>query len=164
MPDEKWSVSEERIIINHPFLNVSYQNLLLPDGRQIQDWPFVRAKDYVNALVLNPEGKCLILEGYKHGLGRASWQVLGGYLEIGEDPLTAVRRELLEETGYQSNEWQSLGSYVVDANRYVGTGHFFLAFNARKVAEADHEISRHSPFVGKTRPNFYGHLTMVAWP
>ena len=139
MADEKWRVSNERIIIDHPFLNVSYQDLRLPDGRQIQDWPFVRAKDYVNALVLNPKGECLILEGYKHGLGRGSWQVLGGYLEAGEDPLAAVQRELLEETGYQSNEWKRLGSFVVDANRYVGTGHFFLAHNAQRISEPDHD-------------------------
>jgi ADP-ribose pyrophosphatase len=139
MLNEKWSVSDERIILDHPYLNVSYQNVRLPDGRQIQDWPFVKARDYVNALVLNPQGQCLILEGYKHGLGRGSWQVLGGYLEPDEDPLAAVQRELLEETGYACDEWRQLGSFVVDANRYVGTGHFFLASNARKVAEPDHD-------------------------
>jgi ADP-ribose pyrophosphatase len=139
MLNEKWSVSDERTILDHPYLNVSFQNVRLPDGRQIHDWPFVRAGDYVNALVLDPEGHCLILEGYKHGLGRESWQVLGGYLEKDEDPLAAVQRELLEETGYHSKEWQHLGSFVVDANRYVGTGHFFLARNAQKIAEPVHD-------------------------
>ena len=139
MLNEKWSVSDERTILDHPYLKVSFQNVRLPDGRQIQDWPFVRARDYVNALVLNPKGHCLILEGYKHGLGRESWQVLGGYLENNEEPLAAVQRELLEETGYRSNEWQHLGSFVVDANRYVGTGHFYLALNAQKVTEPDHD-------------------------
>jgi ADP-ribose pyrophosphatase len=139
MPKEKWSVLDERVILDHPYLKVSFQDVRLPDGRQIQDWPVVQAKDYVNALVLNSQGQCLVLEGYKHGLGRESWQVLGGYLEKDEDPLVAVQRELLEETGYHSNEWQHLGSFVVDANRHVGTGHFFLARNAQKIADPDHD-------------------------
>jgi ADP-ribose pyrophosphatase len=72
-------------------------------------------------------------------LGRVSWQVLGGYLEAGEDPFAAVQRELLEETGYQSDHWQHLGSFVVDANRVTGMGHFYLAQDAHQVAEADHD-------------------------
>jgi ADP-ribose pyrophosphatase len=50
-----------------------------------------------------------------------------------------VRRELLEETGYESDDWQHLGSFVVDANRRVSTAHFFLARQTRPVAEADHD-------------------------
>lgn len=139
MTDEKWHVSGEKLILEHPYLTVSFQDILLPDGRRIKDWPFVKAKDYVNALVLNSQGQCLILEGYKHGLGRDNWQVLGGYLEEGEEPLAAAQRELLEETGYTSDKWLHLGSFVVDANRYVGTGHFFLAYDAHKIAQPDYD-------------------------
>jgi ADP-ribose pyrophosphatase YjhB (NUDIX family) len=42
----------------------------------------------------------------------------------------AARRELLEESGLCSDEWVSLGSFVVDANRRVSTAHLFLAKRA----------------------------------
>ena len=51
--------------------------------------------------------------------------------------MTAARRELLEETGYEAEEWTSLGRYVVDGNRGAGVGHLYLARGARKVAEPD---------------------------
>jgi ADP-ribose pyrophosphatase len=111
----------------------------LPDGRVIDEWAIVDARDNVNALIVNEAGEAMVIEGYKHGLGRSNWQVVGGYLEKGEEPLAAVQRELLEETGYQSDDWQHLGSFVIDANRRVSTGHFFLARAARPVAEADHD-------------------------
>ena len=65
--------------------------------------------------------------------------MVGGYLERGEEPLKAVQRELLEETGYTADDWTELGSFVVDANRHVGVGTFFLARNARRIAEPDHD-------------------------
>ena len=45
----------------------------------------------------------------------------GGKMELVE-PLAAAKRELLEETGYESDDWVSLGSYRVDPNRGWGAG------------------------------------------
>ena len=139
MPEETWQVLGAEPVIEHAFLKVSVQQVRLPDGRVIPDWHIVHTRDYANVFVLNQAGQALILEGYKHGLGRSSWQVVGGYLEEDEDPLRAVQRELLEETGYASDDWRHLGSFVVDANRHVGTGHFYMALDARPVAPPDHD-------------------------
>ena len=137
--DEKWPILGSEIALQHPFVTVDLETVLLPDGRIIPDWPRVHARDYVNPVVLNDREEALVITGYKHGLGRSSWQVLGGYLEPGEAPMPAAQRELLEETGYYSDEWEHLGSFVVDANRYVGTGHFYLARAARQVALPDND-------------------------
>jgi ADP-ribose pyrophosphatase len=139
MSDEKWLELGSRTALDHPYVKVEMREVQLPDGRVIADWPIIHTKDYINALVLNEQGEALILEGYKHALGRSTWQVLGGYLEEGEEPLAAAQRELLEETGYAAADWRHLGSFIMDPNRYTGLGHFFLARNARKVAEADHD-------------------------
>ena len=134
-----WPVLSRHTVLQHPFLTVEMEQVQLPDGRVIEDWPIVHARDYVNAVVTNDMGEIMIIEGYKHAVGRGSWQVLGGYIEEGEEPLDAAKRELLEETGYASDDWQHLGTYIIDPNRYVSTGHFFLARNARPVAAPDHD-------------------------
>jgi ADP-ribose pyrophosphatase len=139
MAEERWTVLKQEQVIDDPYVKVTMQQIQLPDGQIISNWPYVHTRDYVNALVINPDGQVMVIEGYKHGLGRSSWQVVGGYLEPGEEPLTAIQRELLEETGYRSEEWTDLGSFVMDANRHVGVGSFFLARSAVKVAEPDHD-------------------------
>lgn len=139
MSKGKWEVLGREPVLQHPFVTVAMEQVRLPDNRVIPNWPIVHMRNYINALVLNDAGQAMIIEGYKHGLGRSSWQVMGGYIEDDEDPLAAAQRELLEETGYHSDDWQHLGSFVVDANRHGGVAHFFLARNARPIAEPDHD-------------------------
>ena len=139
MSEERWTVVKQDQVLDDPYVKVTMQEVQLPNGQIITNWPFVHTRDYVNVLVFNRDGNVMVIEGYKHGLGRSSWQVVGGYLEPGEEPLPAIQRELLEETGYQAEDWSDLGTFVMDANRHVGVGTFFLAKNARKVTEPDHD-------------------------
>jgi len=136
---EQWIVLSEKSVLDHPYVNVNMQEIQITDGQIVPDWPIIRTREYANVLVIDDSAQAMVLEGYKHGLGRSSWQVVGGYLETGEEPLAAIKRELLEETGFISKEWQYLGNYVIDANRFVGIGHFFLAKNAHNIAEPDHD-------------------------
>jgi ADP-ribose pyrophosphatase len=135
--DEKWEVLSSETVLQHPFLGVSMETVRLPSGRVIEGWPIVDSRSYVMVVVENQAGELLILEGYKHGLGRSSWQVVGGYLEEGEEPEAAAQREMLEESGYESGEWHALGSFVVDANRRAGTAHIFLARRSHPADRVD---------------------------
>lgn len=135
MPGENWKVIDSELVITHPHVEVAMETISLPDGRVISDWPIVNAHDYVNAVVFDAAGRALILEGYKHGARRSTWQVVGGYLQPGEDPLQTAKRELLQGAGFETDDWRYLGSFVTEANRHVGLGHFFLALNAQQVAK-----------------------------
>jgi ADP-ribose pyrophosphatase len=133
MNDSKWQILNQENIIDHPFLRVDAQTIALPDGRVIPDWHWVHARDYVIIVAVDEQRRVLILDGYKHGVGRDNWQVVGGYLEAGEEPLPCAQRELQEEVGLAADGWDLLGAYVVDANRHVGVGSFFLAQGLRPV-------------------------------
>ena len=53
-------------------------------------------------------------------------------IENGEDPLTAAKRELLEETGYTSEEWVCLGSTWESTSKLTNHMYLFLARNVVK--------------------------------
>jgi 8-oxo-dGTP pyrophosphatase MutT (NUDIX family) len=63
--------------------------------------------------------KCVILRGgevllVRHTYGdRRRWQLPGGAVKRGEDPLQAARREIREELGAEINEWSSIGELPV---------------------------------------------------
>jgi ADP-ribose pyrophosphatase len=127
---ENWQVLASEVVMHDAFLTIEMQQLRLPDGKVIDNWSIIDAHDYAMIVAENEAGELLILDGYRHGLGRSSWQVVGGHIERDEEPLATAQRELLEEAGYASNEWTSLGSFIVDANRRVSNAHFFLARRA----------------------------------
>ncbi len=119
------------------FLTVQYHQVEWPNGKVIDDWAWVVTPDYVNIVTETEDGRLLCFRQIKYALEKPSLAVVGGYMEPGEDPLMAAQRELREESGYEAPEWVDLGTYPVDANRGMGSGHFFLARGARFVAKTE---------------------------
>lgn len=117
------------------YLTVEDHTIALPDGRTIEQWPWLVTPEFVNVAVVTAERELLCFRQTKYAVPGVSLAVVGGYLEPGEDPLSAAQRELLEETGYEADTWTALGRYAVDGNRGAGAAHLFIAWNARRVAE-----------------------------
>jgi ADP-ribose pyrophosphatase len=131
-----WRTLERRTLLSRPpWLEVGEERVALPDGREIDGFPWVRARDFVAMVGVTERDEVILVRAYKHGPRAVSLAVPAGYIEAGEEPLAAAKRELREETGYASDDWASLGRYVVDGNYGVATAHIFLAHGARKVSE-----------------------------
>ncbi|KAA0681434.1 NUDIX hydrolase [Roseomonas genomospecies 6] len=133
-----WTVLERRTLLDAgPFLQVHAETIETPDGRRVENFHQVEQTDFVLMFVEDEGGRALMLRTYKHGPRRVSLTFPAGALDPGEEPLTAAKRELLEETGYAAEDWTPLGSYVVQGNQRGCVCHMFHARAARKVAEAD---------------------------
>jgi 8-oxo-dGTP pyrophosphatase MutT (NUDIX family) len=129
------TLSRHTVYDQPPWLVVELHSVELPDGRVIPDWPWIKTPDYVNVVAITADGKFLCFRQNKYGTAGETLALIGGYLEPGEAPLAAARRELREETGYTAPEWIDLGHFLVDPNRGVATGHLYLARGARHVAK-----------------------------
>lgn len=125
------------VLDNSPWLTVEHHTVELPDGQLIPEWPWVKTPDYVNIVSMTEDGLFLCFRQVKYGIQGVTLAIVGGYIHEGEEPLAAAKRELLEETGHEAPDWIPLGSYLVDPNRGIATGHLFLAQQARFAAPRD---------------------------
>ena len=83
----------------------------------------------VQIVAETPEGNILLVQQYRFGVREYLYELPGGLIDAGEDPLTAAQRELLEETGYQASSWTSLGSNPSNPAFMEGIVYHFAANN-----------------------------------
>lgn len=90
-------------------INLRLDEVILPSGaihtREVADHP----GGAVVAPIL-PDGRLLFIEQFRYPLGHTLLEFPAGKLEPGEDPADTIRRELLEETGYEASHWDFLGA------------------------------------------------------
>jgi ADP-ribose pyrophosphatase len=129
-----WRVLDRSLAFDaRPRLSVWRERVMLPGGREIDDYYQVALPDFVVLVAVTADDFAVMLKGYKHGARRSCLTFPGGLLEPGEDPEAAARRELLEETGFACGEIASLGSFIVNGNQHCANAHIFYGTNARLV-------------------------------
>ncbi len=132
----QWKTLKRETILDHgKFLKVEKHTIELPDGKIIDDWPWVISPDYVLVLPATNRKTLLLFRQTKYAVDGISLAPVGGYLEPGEDALTAAKRELREEMGCEASDWISLGSYPNNGNHGGGKGNLFLALHTHKAGE-----------------------------
>jgi ADP-ribose pyrophosphatase len=129
-----WKTTARSTLLRHGiFLTVENHVVELPDGRIIDDWAWIITPEFVNVVAVTADEKILCFSQFKYAVNGLTLAPVGGYINTGEDALSAARRELLEETGYEAESWVHLGSFSNMANRGGGLGHAYLAQGAHRV-------------------------------
>jgi len=124
-----------------PWYRIEEQDVQLPDGRVVEGYPRMDLRDYSIVVALTAGGDLLVERLYKHGVGREVFDLVAGLIEDGEAPMDAARRELREEAGFDSSNWTTLGSFVINSNYGCGRMHAFLAKQCQRVAEpSSHDL------------------------
>lgn len=80
-------------------------------------------------------GEVLMIEQYRHVVGKRLLELPAGLIDPGEDALTAARRELIEETGFSSDQVTAVASLYASPGYTEEHATLVLARNCRPVAD-----------------------------
>lgn len=93
--------------------------------------------DWVNVVALDADGRSLMIRQYRFGVGYATLETPGGMVDPGEDSKTAAARELLEETGFASDNWSYLGAVEPNPAFHNHLCHHWLAQDVYRAQTQD---------------------------
>ena len=95
----------------------------------------LNARDTVNVIARTDNHEIALVQQFRFGIAKSLWELPAGLIDGDEEPIVAAKRELLEETGLQSDHWTYLGYSLINP-AYVNNGcHHFLADRCIRVAE-----------------------------
>ena len=145
--DLAWELISTEHIVQDKWIDFRKSAYRFPDGTVFEPFYSYSRRDYVVIVASDEDGNYLCVRQYRQGIGKVTTEFPAGGIErrdgkeygsgdtSAEDALDAAKRELLEETGYESDEWQHMLTIPSNATIADNYAHLFVARNCRKVAD-----------------------------
>ena len=144
----EWEEVSCEHIIKDEWIDFRKSKYRFPDGREFEPYYSYSRRDYVVIVATDEDGNYICVRQYRHGIKRVTTEFCAGGIERNdgkeygsrldaenaEDALDAAKRELMEETGYESNDWKFLLSVPSNATMADNYANIFVAKNCKKVS------------------------------
>lgn len=94
------------------------------------DFHVLESTDWVNIIPITPAREVVLVRQFRHGIRDCTLEIPGGMVDA-EDPslLVAARREMIEESGYDSDRVEPLGRIHPNPAIQSNTCHSFVAWD-----------------------------------
>lgn len=113
-----------------------------PVTGQDEEFVLFGQKDWSVVFALTPDNQVVVIRQYKQGCDKIIDELPAGAADFtNESPETTARRELKEETGYESQSITLLGAYWIATRSSRTRFHCFLATNCVRTGDIKQDPS-----------------------
>lgn len=144
----EWEEVSCEHIVKDEWIDFRKSKFKFPDGRTFEPYYSYSRRDYVVIVATDTDGNYICVRQYRYGIKQVTTEFCAGGIEQTdgkeygsrndakntEAALDAAKRELLEETGYVSDDWQFLMSVPSNATLADNYANLFVAKNCKKVS------------------------------
>ena len=136
LKDLSWKTLSSEYLFRDTWFTLRSDTCETKDGRIIKPYYVYEFPTWVIAVALTSDGKFILERQYRHALGVTTMELPGGCVDPTDQTLeAALRRELLEETGYSFSSVEYLGKTSANPSTNNNWAHFFLATGGQKQQE-----------------------------
>ena len=130
MTIKPWKILESKYLRKQMRLDMCK----LPNGKIIEG-VVLEYGDWVTIIALTKEQDVVMVRQYRHGAQKVILELPGGVMDAeDESPMYTAWRELLEETGYTSDNFIQIGCVSPNPANQTNLIYSFLALDADKVS------------------------------
>ncbi len=132
---DRWQRIHSKTVGAFRIFTIREDRYRLPRNHREAPFYILESNDWVNVIPMTQDGEVLLIRQFRFGIEKVTLEIPGGIVDSGYTPLEAVRKELLEETGYASDLWEYLGTVHPNPAFLNNRCHSFLARNVKKIAD-----------------------------
>jgi ADP-ribose pyrophosphatase len=139
----KWQKIASKYLVKEKWATLRVDTCKLQNGTIKDDYYVLEYPNWVNAVALTAENKLIMVRQYRYGGDIISLEIPGGVIDDGEDPETAIIRELQEETGYSFDTCELVATLYPNPATSNNKTYTYLLKNGVKTHAQhldDHEI------------------------
>ncbi len=150
---EKYKKISSKYLVENNFIKVRKQLMTDEETEKKMSYYLMEFTDWVNVVPITEDNKVILIKQYRPGTDSICIEIPGGMADLGEDPIVAAKRELAEETGYSSSEFQLLktvsGNPAIQ-NNFV---HCYIAKGVKKSGDQNLDEDEKIEILEKSMPD-----------
>ncbi len=104
-------------------------------GKIVDPYFVVELPTAAGAVAITENNEIILIKQYRYPVNEIMTEIPGGFIDPGEKPEEAIRRELLEETGYSFSEIHLLGTTALNPGVLNNFTYMFIALGGVKTAQ-----------------------------
>jgi ADP-ribose pyrophosphatase len=137
MKPRKWKTLRTDVVHRTPIFDL-HRRRSVHARRGEHDFFILDAPNWVNIVPLTRHGDIVMINQWRHGISEFTLEIPGGMVDAADaSPMHAARREMIEETGHDSDTILELGK--VHPNPAI-QGNICFSFLAENVREVDQPV------------------------
>lgn len=106
----RWEVVDDKLLNACRVWDLRERRYRHPENGKEGKFYYLDSRDWVIVVARTKEGELILIRQFRWGADELCWEMPGGIIDEGEDPIEAGLRELQEETGYTARRGRLLGS------------------------------------------------------
>jgi 8-oxo-dGTP pyrophosphatase MutT (NUDIX family) len=107
----EWKIHGQHPLYTSDWVNLWLDDVELPDGQRFEHHVLRMPRHAVGVVVADDADRVLMLWRHRFITDVWGWEIPAGWTDPDEDPVTAARREVEEETGWRPGLLHEISSY-----------------------------------------------------